>query len=312
MTVTTTPDTLRPIRLMRNASVYHRLLRHKFSVPRKLVNPAIRSLKHLVNPSERATRTRLARGLAGSSAADKSLAENGYVLFGPEDLPLLGAALDNHQDELWGRIRKAGDGADANKSMLRTVVSDNGFFDMPDLMRFAISRPIAELATRYFGRVPLLTAYSLWWSPPNDSLKQSQLYHCDGEDARQLKFFFNLTEVTPENGPFTLLPGDVSDRIKAANGIDAGKVTDEEIAASGGAGSELVLTGPRGAGACVDTCRCLHFGSRGNTKDRVVLMMRFNDHLAPNVDMPDWHLRAGELAGELDDVQKLMLGIQPD
>ena len=70
------------------------------------------------------------------------------------------------------------------------------------------------------------------------------------------------------------------------------------------------LTGQPGEGGCVDTCRCLHFGSRGNTKPRVMLMLRFNDHLAPNVDVPDWHLRAGELPEGLNELQKLVLGLR--
>ena len=40
--------------------------------------------------------------------------------------------------------------------------------------------------------------------------------------------------------------------------------------------SEIIaLTGNSGSGAFIDTSKCLHFGSRNNTKDRVVLMTQF-------------------------------------
>ena len=42
---------------------------------------------------------------------------------------------------------------------------------------------------------------------------------------------------------------------------------------------KLVLTGKAGEGACVDTCRCLHYGSRGNSKARIVMMLRFRGNL---------------------------------
>ncbi len=315
MSIDTVAGHVQPTRLMRNASAYHRMLRHRFAVPRKLVNPVIRGLKHICNPSQTGKRTEVAKLAGAGGEADRQLSSDGYVLFGREAFPELQSALETHRDELLDLVRAAEERAmnkTANKQMLTTVVRNDGFFDLPDIMKFVVSRPLVDLATRYFGRVPVLTSVSLWWSPPNDSMQQSQLYHCDGEDARQLKFFFNVSDVTAEQGPFTLLPGEISDRIRAAKGIVARKVTDEEVAEFGAHEKSLTLTGKAGEGACVDTCRCLHYGSRGNSKARVVLMLRFNDHLAPNVDIPDWHVRAGDFAGGLDDVQKLVLGIQTD
>lgn len=288
-------------------------MRHRLAVPRSVVNPVIRSLKFLANPMQK-TRRRLPESLLNkASENDRALMKNGYVLFGRGAFPELQHALESHGPDVERAVGEAADKAlqaSANKQMLTTVISNNGFFDYPEFMRFAVSRPLVDLAARYFGRIPVLTAVSLWWSPPNESMQQSQLFHCDGEDARQLKFFFNVSDVTVEQGPFTLLPGEVSDRIRAAKGIVARKVSDEEITEFGALDERLTLTGKAGEGACVDTCRCLHYGSRGNSKSRVVLMLRFNDHLAPNVDIPDWHLRAGEFPGELDTVQKLALGIQ--
>jgi hypothetical protein len=313
MSIDSTADPLQPTRLMRNASAYHRMLRHRFAVPRRLVNPAIRSIKHLLNPAQSGKRSKLAALSGAGGEVDRQLASQGYVLFAREAFPDLQDALEKHRGDLLDLVEAAEDRAmnqSANKHMLTTVVKNDGFYDLPEIMKFVVSRPLVDLATRYFGRVPVLTSVSLWWSPPNETMQQSQLYHCDGEDARQLKFFFNVTDVTEEQGPFTLLPGDVSDRIRAAKGIVARKVRDEEVDEFGAADTRLVLTGKSGEGACVDTCRCLHYGSRGNSKARVVLMLRFNDHLAPNVDIPDWHLRAGEFPGDLDDVQKLVLGIQ--
>lgn len=313
MSIENTIDPLQPSRLIRNASEYHRIMRHRLAVPRRLVNPVIRGLKHIVNPSEKAKRSAPASLMAQAGDKDRALEQNGYLLFGREDFPDLQGALDTHGPDILRVVGEASDKAlqnAANKSMLTTVISNSDFYGYPGLMAFAVSHPIIDLATRYFGRVPLLTSMSVWWSPPNDSMQQSQLYHCDGEDARQLKFFFNVTDVTEEQGPFTLLPGGISDRIRAAKGIVARKVRDEEIEEFDGDRQKLVLTGKAGEGACVDTCRCLHYGSRGNSKPRIVMMLRFNDHLAPNVDIPDWHSRSAEYPGDLDGLQKLVLGLQ--
>lgn len=309
----TSIQTLKPIRLVRNASAYHRLLRHRFAAPRRIVNPIIRGLKHLWNPGEAAKRRRLAETVEAPNARDRMLAQDGRVMFEHDAFPELCEALERHGDAIDDLVRQAEERAmhhSANKSMLMTVARDNQLFDMPDLMRFVLSDPILDLSTKYFGRVPLLTAVSIWWSPPNDTLQQSQLFHCDGEDARQLKFLFVVKEVTTDHGPFTVMSAQVSERIKAARGIVASKVDDSVIEEFDAWKECVSLTGKPGAGACVDTCRCLHYGSRGNTKPRVMLMLRFNDHLAPNVNVPDWHLRAGELPGGLNELQKLVLGLK--
>ena len=193
MTMDRSTETLKPIRLVRNASVYHRLLRRRFAAPRRIVNPVIRGVKHLWNPSETATRTRLAGEVGALDARDRRLAEDGHILFDRDAFPDLRRALETYAGDIDALVHAAEEMAlqqSANKSMLTTVARDNQLFDMPDLMRFVLSDPILNIVTRYFGRVPLLTAVSFWWSPPNDTMQQSQLFHCDGEDSRQLKFLF--------------------------------------------------------------------------------------------------------------------------
>lgn len=303
-----------PARLFRRAARYHRILRHRLAVPRSVANPIMRGLKHIYNPSETAERTDMARGMGTPDAAGQALARDGYVTFARDAFPDLQRALAKHSDRLKAVISDAEQrslNASANKSFLITVLRDEAFFEFPEILQFAISRPVLELTARYFGRAPLLTAVSLWWNPPNTTQHQSQLFHCDGEDARQLKFLFNVTDVTPESGPFTLIPAGMSEHIRTTRNVVAGnKVDDQVIEAAGGMADCVTVTGEAGEGACVDACRLLHYGSRGNTATRVMLMLRYNDHLAPNVDVPDWHLRAGELTGQFDDLQRLALGLK--
>ena len=303
-----------PARFLRHASKYHRLLRHRLAVPRHLANSVLRGFKHICNPSELAERVRLARDIGAPDETDRALARDGYVTFKRDAFPDLQLALEKYADQLKDVISDAEArslNVSANKTFLITVLRDEAFFEFSEILEFAISRPVLEMTTRYFGRVPLLTAVSLWWNPPNTTLQQSQLFHCDGEDARQLKFLFNVTDVTPESGPFTLIPAGMSEHIRTTQNVVAGnKIEDRVIEAAGGLSECVSVTGKAGEGACVDACRLLHYGSRGNTRTRVMLMLRYNDHLAPNVDIPDWHLRASELTGQLDDLQRLALGLK--
>ena len=310
-------DTTIPVPLarhLRQASRYHRFIRHRLALPRQMANSVVRGLKHILNPGETAERTRIARELGSPDKSGRALARDGYVTFKCGEFPNLQSALADYTDDFMAVISRAEAtrmNESANKRFLINALRSEDFHDYPKILEFAVSRPVLDLATRYLGRVPLLTAISLWWNPPNTSLQQSQLFHCDGEDARQLKFLFNVSEVTGESGPFTLIPAGMSEHIRTNQNIQAGnKVDDRVIETAGGMSECVTVTGAPGDGACVDTCRLLHYGSRGNTKTRVMIMLRYNDHLAPNVDIPEWHLRAGELSGQLDDVQRLALGLK--
>ena len=311
----TTTIAVPPARHLRQASMYHRFIRHRLALPRQVANPVVRGLKHILNPAETAERTRIARELGAPDETGLALARDGYVTFERGRFPQLQEALAEYTDKFMAVIAAASEqhlNESANKEFLINALLNEQFHDFPKVLEFAVSRPVLELATRYLGRVPLLTAVSLWWNPPNSSLQQSQLFHCDGEDARQLKFLFNVSEVTPESGPFTLIPAGMSEHLRTNQNIEAGnKVKDRVIENAGGMSECVTVTGPPGEGACVDACRLLHYGSRGNTKTRVMLMLRYNDHLAPNVDIPNWHLRAGELNGPLDGMQQLALGLKP-
>ena len=70
------------------------------------------------------------------------------------------------------------------------------------------------------------------------------------------------------------------------------------------------LVGPAGSGAFLDTSRCLHYGSRFNRRDRLVLIIQFlNIHTAYQSTAP--FQVPPDLPGlHLDPVQKLALGIK--
>lgn len=78
--------------------------------------------------------------------------------------------------------------------------------------------------------------------------------------------------------------------------------------------SEEILraTGPCGSAVMLDSSRCLHFGSRGNRRDRLVLAFHFLPADAP-VDTR-YHLEPGQFSGPLaalDHMQRLALRSGP-
>jgi len=307
----TMPSPVRPIRQIRRTKDLYKFLFRKLSLPLPLADGIVKGVRFAANPAQGRLRERIASEIAATEESD-SLREKGYLTFAPGRFEDCDAAMAACRTMLADALPEL-DMRGHNKAFLQTVREDADFVDHEAIFRFVTSRPLIDLASMYFGRVPVLSNASLWLSPPNDTEQQSQLFHCDREDTSVLKFFFNIEPVHAENGPFCLIPADTSDRLK--NALDyrrrrSSRITDEELAAHNGLADCVVFEGPAGAGACVDTYRCLHYGSRGNSKARVVLMLRYSDYLAPYTDIPDWYAALARRDIELDAVQRLALGLR--
>ncbi len=144
---------------------------------------------------------------------------------------------------------------------------------------------------RYFGCPPLIAGMELFWSPSNETAVRSQKYHFDAEDYRQIKVFVHIDDVTPDCGPFTFVGARRSEEVCAGTGYVGGRgarLDDDAVEAALAPQDVVVVTAPAGHGVMCDTSRCLHYGSRGNRKDRLVFMCQFIDYFAPKLQPIDW------------------------
>ena len=238
--------------------------------------------------------------------------KDGFRLFGPDDIEELGQIV-NYCTTVYQESRKAFSQEylqkHPSKRFLLPILEGVEFCRHPDLIRFMVSRTILDSATAYLGTVPRLVGARLCWSPPNETARSSQLFHFDFEDLQQLKMFINIFETTEEQGPLTFIPAEVSEKVQKFIRRDS-RVSDERIYEAGARNREVKLVGPAGSGAFLDTSRCLHYGSRFNQRDRLVLIVQFlNIHTSYQSTAP--FQVPGDLPGlNLDPVQKLALGVK--
>jgi hypothetical protein len=291
----------------------HRVLHGRLHLPHNAADAVVRTVKYGFNPAQASIRRRLARKIAAEAAPDERIAEDrGYLTFAPGHFPGAATALDRARTR-FAELSKDGTIEEtrrtARKKFLLSVITRSAFLDYPEILSFMISRPIVDLVSIYMGAVPILSSAKLWWTPPNDTEQQSQLFHRDGEDDRQIKFFFNLFDVTEQMGPLTFLSADVSESVMRRLGYNLGKMSDEAIDDAGGRGNHIVATGPAGGGVALDTSRCLHYGSRHNTIGRLILMFQFTSFYAPKAERIPWAAGIGRTGLEPDEVQKLVLGL---
>lgn len=148
--------------------------------------------------------------------------------------------------------------------------------------------PIAE----YLGGVPVLHRIGISWSPNKTFFGDSQRYHLDREDWRQVKCHVFLEDIDEDSGPLTVIPADKSRKIfeqlrkKGQTKYKFSFFDDAAIYKAMREKSEIPLCGPRGSVAFVDTCNCYHYGSRPAQRDRLVLYLHYAS--AFSIDLPVW------------------------
>jgi hypothetical protein len=289
----------------------HKLLHKKLRIPQHTVRPVLGGLRRLGRRAEHARRVALARELEGSSPhAGRIPRELGYRFFQAGDYPQVTAAVARCR-EIFERWNGAATGAtfDRKADFIQVVAYGEELTSQREILALMLSRPIVDAAAVYLGAVPRLVHVSLTLSPINDTARSSQLFHADDEDESVMKVFVNVAEVTPDAGPLTFLPADVSERVQQKTGPIIKRATDEQVLSAADGVQPLTVCGAPGDGAFVDTARCLHYGSRGNRRDRLILDFMFMRDDAPSevpvpLSLPD------DLAGLTPDpVQRLVLGL---
>lgn len=291
----------------------YRLLYKRLRLPRESVHGFISGARRLLLRDEVARRDALAGQLAGQAPGELDLDDAlGYRWLPPDALP---GAIDvaQHAQTLLTGYRESGAAAEAlqrnpAKRFLLSVVAGNEFAEHPRLLALMLDRRLLDAAARYLGTVPRLEGAALWWTPPNDSVTSSQAWHIDELAPRQVKVLLNCGDVGPEQGPLHYLAADVSERLRRAVGHRRGRLDDADIARHAPAGAVCRAEGPAGSGLMFDSSRCLHFGSRGNRRDRLVLAFHYLPIDAPTETR--YHVSLGSAPpelGELDAVQRLAL-----
>ncbi|MCW5718172.1 MAG: hypothetical protein KIS68_10125 [Bauldia sp.] len=246
---------------------------------------AIKLRRRLAHPIVLGERKRLARQLEGGPLSTFIPPATACRLFDETALPGAAAAVrdarailaawdaDPVANALWGKVE-----AGEKRPHTFNIMADEDLDRHPDIVAFALSRPVTEAITGYFGHVPRLRQMGVHITQAEEggpSLRNAQRLHRDAPDqrSRKLRIFLNLDDVGPETGPFSFLPLDLSTAALAATGDE--EPTDRSIADRFGSDAFLSLTGPAGSGVVIDTSRCLHYGGRVSAGRRAVLMLHY-------------------------------------
>lgn len=227
-------------------------------------------------------RIALAPALAGHAVVTVSRNE-GYVVVPPGEIEVSGVLAASHDALATADV--AGKQADAHKAFLISLGEQRDWTLESPILQMALRPGIVAAAAAYLGMVPILQyANFMFSSYTGEELLKSQLYHCDSDEAEQMKVFVLCDEVTAATGPLTFLSASQSQLVRDKTSYRyKNRLTDREVSdALGGLDSEVALTGPAGTAAFIDTSRCLHYGSRFEDRSarRLVVMLQYVTPLA--------------------------------
>jgi hypothetical protein len=162
-----------------------------------------------------------------------------------------------------------------------TILEAKRYEDAPAFFDLVLSDNVLQVAADYLGEIPVLMGIKLWCTPASDleNLKGSQMFHRDGKKwtLRRAKFLINMDDVGKDNGPFTFLPADISQRVSESIGSmrDQSRVADDVVYRVAKPSDNISLIGPAGTAAVVDSSRCFHFGARVRSGERLILQFHF-------------------------------------
>jgi len=197
------------------------------------------------------------------------------------------------------------------KAFLQNLLDTSTLDLSVPLLRLALDPGVLSAVATYLGVPPLLTAVALFRSESSDlDLRSSQLFHCDGDDVRQMKVFVHCSDVDEASGPLTVLDGAASATVMDATRYQfRQRLTDDQVLAVVDPARIHAFLGPAGTTVFVDTSRCFHYGSRvaPGSAPRLVAMVQYQtpySFMLPERHLPFRHL----LTDDLPVLQRLALG----
>ena len=238
--------------------------------------------RHLIRYSKAAVRfpvelqgKKCLKQLINTSKADLRIDERtGWAKFHIRNYPRLKDKCENLQ-RLAAQWLDEAESRRSSKEFVINLILPSDLKKHPDIVEFALDDEFLLPASIYLGQVPRLSELQVLWSPKNETITGSQRFHYDHRDTRQVKVFLNMNDIYEENGPFCFLPANECSRFNSKIGYNQSRNDDDVVYSVCNNESLVNNIGDAGSGLMVDTARCLHYGSRQNKKDRLLLMIGY-------------------------------------
>lgn len=163
----------------------------------------------------------------------------------------------------------------SGKAFMQERLSNRALQTHRGFVNASLEQNVLAAVTGAMGMIPHLESIDVIESKPSSQLSASQLWHYDVNDERIIKLFVYLEDCGSENGPFTFIPADASQRVAR----NVGHYVDDNCLSKAVPKSTWEkVEGTSGTAFLIDTGRCYHFGSRCQ-KSRVAMIATYSSGL---------------------------------
>jgi hypothetical protein len=154
--------------------------------------------------------------------------------------------------------------------------------DWPEFQVVRYDRALQEIARAYLGCDPVYLRSELAWSYPNpaasrrERMANAQVFHCDINDYRTLKFFFYLTPVDLSGGPHAYIKKSPIERSLRHQllGHRCASIPEQQLMTHYAANEVVTICGPAGTGFVGDPYY-FHRGTSPTTDARLMMQIEF-------------------------------------
>jgi hypothetical protein len=253
--------------------------------PVTVVGPMMRALRIIGSPLDFLRRKRAARKIVRIARNPFKIPEQlGYRTIKPNEFPEHLAALNLCQNILRDRANILAE--NPNTYGIDLLATDGlswtklplDYRQRDTLLDLALSPKLIAAAAEYLGEIPTVESLQLYCTTGFNKLEGNNFYHFD-KDHRMVKFWMAINEIDDDTGPFTFLPANRSDIVRKQVGY-YGRLTDEKVYAAVPASERIEFKGQAGSMLLVDTCRCVHYGSRTRKGPRAMLLIQYQSRFA--------------------------------
>ena len=163
-----------------------------------------------------------------------------------------------------------------NNSHFCTI--DQPFLYCPTTTELATNNLVIDIATDFFNCLPAIGTFNFRRSYVNNlPINTTQLFHCDPNSVKFLKFFFYLNDVDMDGGPFTIVEGSHKFKFMGWDSPSKYRWNDEEIERLYGKESIRYLTANKGDMIVANTT-AFHKGTKPTKTERTMLTLNYVMH----------------------------------
>ncbi len=188
------------------------------------------------------------------------------------------------------------------------IIPHDDVINHPFIMDFAVNKDLIKIASCYLKTIPVLYSVQLWHGGPNQARAGSPCFHLDGLDTSCVRIYVYLNDISEDNGPFCIIPKDLSKEVIKKTGYSSGVIPDQDLYDLVGRDSLIEATGAKGAMVAGDTTQCFHYGSRIQKGERLVIIFTYASYFHND---PEAKLTRDTLSRHVteDPIKKMLLDV---